>query len=96
MKFSWIKLLCILGSHQTLIDGLVQECSISTANALEILQSCSNHIYIYMDNRSWTFSPPWWILLLDWEQYSLENVQQNGLNLKTQENEILMRTMQYM
>ena len=36
-------------SGDTHIDGLVQDCSNSIANALELLQSCAKHSRNYMD-----------------------------------------------
>ena len=38
------------------IDGLVQHCNISIANALEILQSCTNHRYKSMPKTTWVFA----------------------------------------
>ena len=59
------------------VDGLVQDCSISIANAQEILRSCTKpslYIYIYA-------SPGlWWLLLENWYFWCLppEYVSGNG------------------
>ena len=34
------------------IDGLVQDCSISIANALEIMQSCTKPLIYFIDNSA--------------------------------------------
>ena len=39
------------------MNGLVQDCSISTANALEILQSCTKPVIYMSDTNSSTIVP---------------------------------------
>ena len=60
------------------IDGLVQDCSIAAANALEILQSCTKRSIYYKrprlreDSCTGQYMPPlitWWPLhLLTWQK----------------------------
>ena len=70
-----------LCNHRASFQGLVQDCSISNANALEILQSCAKPLICYNLCSGHQLAPGrWWVSTLRPQQNDIFNSSSPGQN----------------